>query len=116
MNYDTLLEELFGAFPEIKEYVRNEEYLEGLPHCICDIVFVPYIIKVCKTGSAEKIGKICRFLEKMAQSFDTEVTEVLNVSVLEPLILDESDVTDILQEYMGTETKKELQYWKERYS
>lgn len=62
-------------------------------------------------GNLEKIGV---FLERMATSEDEMVRELLNVSVLEPLVL-EDGAFEILQGYLGKKTTIELQYWLNRY-
>ena len=102
-------------FPELKAVLDQEDYLQDLPHCIFDIIFVPYIFELCLNGSQKLLVKLGVFLEQMACCNDEKVKELLSVSVLEPLILDEKNVVPILQKFLGEKTQKELNYWQQKY-
>lgn len=45
------------------------------------------------------------FLEQMARSTDISVKELLNVSVLEPLVLEEENIVSILKKVFGARSK-----------
>lgn len=114
MNYNNILELLLIEFPELEKEMLENDYLHDLPHCFFDIIFVPYISNACKEKK-ELLSKVGDFLEQMAICSDIKVKELLNVSVLEPLVL-ERNVTPVLCKYLKKETIGELQYWEERYN
>lgn len=114
MRYDNILEQLLRQFPELKKDLDDNIYLQDLPHCFFDIVLVPYIIKICKEENTVILIKMGNFLEQMAICSDENVRELLNISVLEPLVL-ESSVISLLKKYLKKEVIKELIYWQNRY-
>lgn len=97
---DTLAERFEGVFSEseIKE--------DGdLPHVFFEHYFVPYIKKNIFEHNEKEIKNIFDYLEKMVESDDFEVNCLLQVSVLEALISDNT-VRNELKKYMGFETEK----------
>ena len=108
IRYDNLINELFVRFPVLKkEYEKEGDYIEGLPHLSYSIVFVPFIRQSCLVGDEDKIRLICDFMEYMASSEDEKVQEVLGASVLES-ILSEREVIKFLKPYLKPYTQKLL--------
>ena len=47
MEYQNIIETLLINFPELStKYDNEKDYIEGLPHLIFEILFVPYLIKI----------------------------------------------------------------------
>ena len=116
MDYSNILEQLLLEFPELKEDRNDNEHLQDLPHCFFDIVFVPFIVNACKNEKQELLVKVGGFLEQMAFCDDKKVRELLNVSILEPLVLEKENMISFLKHFLGKETLKELEYWEKRYN
>lgn len=116
MNYSNILEQLLFKFPELKKDMDDNDYLQDLPHCFFDIILVGYIISACKNGDKNLLVRAGEFFEQMALCDDENVRELLNVSLLEPLVLEKENVIPILKNYFGKETLKELKYWLKRYN
>lgn len=111
MIYKKSIDLLCHEFPDISAELENHFELSGLPHCVFDILFVPYILKISSKKDVQELKKIGNFLEQMAVSSDSNVRELLNVSVLEPLIQSKESAIEILKAYLGENTQKEMQYW-----
>ena len=115
MNYENIIELLQQEFPDIKERIEAEDYISGLPHCIFEIIVVPYVKNLCENNRKEELTRIGNFLENMAACSDKGVTNLLSVSFLEPIVLADREIIPCLQNYLGKETLKELNYWQKRY-
>jgi len=115
MNYSEIVKTLLSDFPEMKTEVYDNPHLQDLPHCIFDLIVEPYVVKACENGQTDFLQRIAYFFEKMATCSDKRVVELLNVSVLEPLVLEENSAILTLQTFFGDATQKEFEYWKKRY-
>lgn len=115
MNYENIIELLLFEFPNLKENIEAEDYLNDLPHCIFEIVLIPYVKKICENLEKKKLVKLGIFLEKMAMCEDVKVRELLNVSFLEPVVLKDKEVLSVLQNHLEKKTLAELNYWENRY-
>ena len=51
----------------------------------------------------------------MAICNDRKVSELLNVSFLEPIVLADKELLPFLQHYLGKKSLEELNYWLARY-
>lgn len=115
MNYENIIELFLLEFPNLKEQIETEDYLSDLPHCIFEIILIPYVKKICKKSEKKELMKLGIFLEEMAMCEDVKVKELLNVSFLEPIVLDDKEVLAVLQSHLGEKTLMELDYWRNRY-
>lgn len=115
MNYENTIKLLLLEFPNLKEKIEEEDYLKDLPHCIFEIILIPYVIKICENLGKKELAKLGVFLEKMAMCEDVKVRELLNVSFLEPIVLEDKEVLSVLQNYFKKRTLAELDYWENRY-
>lgn len=115
MNYETIVELLLFEFPRLKEKIEAEDYLTNLPHCIFEIILLPYVRKICDDFETKELVKLGAFLEQMAVCEDGNVRELLNVSFLEPMVLGEKEMLSVLRNFLGEITLVELDYWENRY-
>lgn len=115
MNYENIIKLLLLEFPDIKEKLETEEYLSNLPHCIFEIILIPFVKNKCKNSEEKELLKLGMFLEKMSMCEDMKVRELMNVSFLEPIVLDDKEVLSVLKNYLGKKTLMELDYWENRY-
>lgn len=115
MNYDNIIELLLQEFPDIKEQLEEEEYISGLPHCIMEIIFLPYVKKLCADRRKDQLTRVVTFIEIMAICSDQKVNELLSVSFLEPIVLADSEMLPSLEGYLGKKSLEELNYWRQRY-
>lgn len=113
MNYENIVELLLMEFPRIKKEDAYDDDLLDLPHCVFGIVFVSYVVKLCKNRNDSILIKVGEFLERMALSEDVNVRNVLEVSVLESLVYDDDYnlIKGDLKHYLKELTLKEIQYW-----
>jgi len=116
MEYKKILVELFAYFPDLQDEYDQNEYIQDLPHCVFDMIFVSAIKLYISKSENGRLWKVGEFLELMASSSDIQVKELLNVSVLEPLVLDGKALIQSVSPYLGIETLQNLSYWEERYS
>jgi len=115
LNYENVIELLLQEFPNLRKGLEADDYLSDLPHCIFEIILVPYVKKLCENEEKEDLIKLGKFLEKMAICEDEKVNELLNVSFLEPIVLADKKIIPFLQNHLGKMTLKELDYWQNRY-
>lgn len=115
MNYENIIELLLLEFPDIKDKLETEDYLSDLPHCIFEITLIPFVKSKCKNSEEKELLKLGVFLEKMSMCEDMKVRELMNVSFLEPIVLDDKEVLSVLKNYLGEKTLMELDYWENRY-
>lgn len=115
MNYENIIELLLLEFPDIKDKLETEDYLSDLPHCIFEIILIPFVKSKCKNPEEKELLKLGVFLEKMSMCEDMKVRELMNVSFLEPIVLDDKEVLSVLKNYLGEKTLMELDYWENRY-
>lgn len=116
INYDNVIEVLLFKFPALKEELMLNDHLCDLPHCIFEIIVIPYVKQLCENNDAEVLKQIGEFLEQMALSSDKKVNEVLNVSFLEPIVLGDRGILPLFRNYLGNKASQELMYWENRYS
>lgn len=112
LKYDDVIELLLIEFPEIAVYLQEEEYLQGLPHCIFDICFVSFVEELCRDSREKDLSKVGFFLEKLETSENDKIIELVNVSFLEPFVYgNEKKRVMYLRSFLGKETKKDLDCW-----
>lgn len=115
MKYENIIELLLQEFPNLKEKIEQEDYLSDFPHCIFEMILIPFVKQLCEDVKKNELLKLGVFLDKMAVCEDAKVRELLNVSFLESIVLDDKKVISILRDYLGTKTLMELDYWENRY-
>jgi len=115
MNYENIIDLLLQEFPNIKEGLETDNHLSGLPHCIFEILLLPYVKNLCQNKEKEELTRLGNFLENMATCKDNKVNELFNVSFLEPIVLADKELISFLQNYLGKKSLEELHYWQKRY-
>ncbi|GMX64011.1 hypothetical protein ACJ7K1_07865 [Paenibacillus elgii] len=116
MDYEELINYLLVQFPSLKEEYIENDHIHGLPHCVYETILVPEIEVWCKTKNDHNLVKLGNFLEELLLSDDTKIKEVVNVSVLEPIVLGSKDIIPYLSRHLYGVTLQELIYWQKRYS
>lgn len=116
MNYESIIELLLNELPNLKENLELDDNLNGLPHCIFEIVLIPFTKKLCMDSKQADLIRLGNFLEEMARCKDKRVNELLNVSFLEPIVLADNKIIPVLQNYLGKKSLEELAYWQKKYS
>ncbi len=109
MNY----ENLFDCFLEcmgkesstINELAKKENVnaADGM-HMVFGVVVIKYLIDNIKEAEEEIVDKIFGFFEKMAQSEDAMVCEVLEFTILEELASLDKKTFEYCKKKMGKET------------
>lgn len=108
MRYENIIDVLLSRFPEIsRRYNEEKDYVEGLPHLVFEIVFVPYFREVIQSGDQNTKLQVVELLEEMISCADEKVQEIVVVSVLEPL-LSERDFLQIIRNQLGLKTQESL--------
>lgn len=115
MNYESIIELLLVEFPNLKKFLETEKYFSDLPHCVFEMVLIPYVKILCTDKKAGELVKLGLFLENMANCEDMRVRELFNVSFLEPIVLDEKEMLSVLHKYLGRKSLTELNYWEKKY-
>jgi hypothetical protein len=82
--------ELIAAFPELAEELQalRYEYGEYDPpgiHTVVAVVLVEHVERAVDSGEADRIQRVCHFMERMATSPELYVRNALQVSLLEVL-------------------------------
>ena len=106
MEYKDVVDALLTEFPTLRErYEEEQDYSQGLPHLVYEIVFVPYL----KEGKddTELISKAAEFMERLLTHEDERIQEVVVVSVLEPL-LPERELLMKLKKHLGPKAQESL--------
>lgn len=91
MLYNELTSQyLSDYFPELKKEIDNKMSLleEELPHCLYADILNPFLKEYFLTPSSNNKNlaiKIFDFFENLAENGDSEVKNLLQVSLLEPL-------------------------------
>ena len=114
MKYDSLIQDIFKAMPELREEYNSkaEENLideETGVHIVFGVIIVPYLVELLKKENdryKEVIKRIFIFFEKMAKSDDVLIQEVLEFTIIETLIDEWKEVLSNAYNYMLEETKK----------
>ena len=115
MEFNNMINELFIQFPVLSSVYEDEgDHIENLQHLTYGIVFVPFIRQSVCVNDQNAIRRICDFMECMAGSDDSLVSELLAVSVLESM-LSERELINSLKQYLGTETLNILSVMEKEY-
>ena len=78
-------------------------------HIVFGMVVVPFLKKVVMCDH-KKAQKAFEYIEKMECSGDSQISEVVEFTILESLLdIEDTDVFDKCKELMGNETKAALE-------
>ena len=99
-SYDKIVQILFDLFSQVKE--RADSNYVDLPYVVFEDIFVPYIKEKIIDKSPDT-DDIFIFLEKMANSDDPKLRNLLQVGVLESLAADDF-IRVASKRYMGKAT------------
>jgi len=99
---------LLNMFPKLKEkfdvYTSWQDGIETGSHLVFEDVFVPYIVKIILESNDEEIKKCFDYIEQILISDDDYSKNVINVSVLEPLKYNYSNIN--VRKYLCKISKK----------
>lgn len=106
MNYNNLITDACNEFNEVKflytvELEKDNLDSESGPHTVFSFVFVPLLKNAIKNNDFLAM-KMFKYLEKMENSKDINVSEVAEFTVLEEIADDFSD--EEIVPYMGPKT------------
>ena len=89
MTYRTVVANLLEAFPELRDAYETERRHWSAetpdPYTVYREAFDPYIEQVLDTGNEAALTRVFDFLERMAQTGDTDVVALLGTQTLEHL-------------------------------
>lgn len=107
-------------FNEFKKYVgvsdnklskyiieNNIDEQDGM-HIWFEFVVTPFLLDAIKNNKTKEITKSFEFIELCLNSKDKEITEVIEFSLLEGIVADIGININILNKYLGNETKKSI--------
>lgn len=107
-------------FNEFKKYVgvsdnklskyiieNNIDEQDGM-HIWFEFVVAPFLLDAIKNNKTKEITKSFEFIELCLNSKDKEITEVIEFSLLEGIVADIGININILDKYLGNETKKSI--------
>lgn len=83
MRYENIINVLLlSRFTEVsRRYNEEKDYVEGLPHFVFEIVFVPYFREGMQSGNQNTKLPVIELLEEMISYADEKVQEIVVVSV-----------------------------------
>lgn len=109
MSYYELYTEFKNLFIEKTDVLdklekdANAEESDGM-HIMFSFVVIPFVIELLKQDDSKDLNKAFAFFEKMAASELSEITEVLEFTVIENLISNGSSLYTRSKKYMGKNT------------
>jgi hypothetical protein len=109
MQYETLYDDFVQLFPDnihqLQELSKSAsaEPSDGM-HIMFGMVVVPFLMDLLEKKDTDKLAKAFAFFEKMAESGDSMISEVLEFTVLEDLISRGKDVLNQCKPYMQPKT------------
>lgn len=94
-------------YDDVKEYITDNiiDETDG-QHIWFGMVVLPYIINIIKNNDEVRLKKTSEFFEEMAKSNNSEITEVLEFTVLEGLASEYIDEYLAFKKYFMNETVK----------
>lgn len=109
MSYDKLYNEFKSLFIEKTDILdklakdANAEESDGM-HIMFSFVVIPFVIELLKQDDRQNLIKAFAFFEEMAASASSEITEVLEFTVIENLMSNGNSVYSRSKNYMGKNT------------
>lgn len=113
---DEIIDHLIDSFPELEDEINKEIYYNFSAHLVFDMILFPRVMEWAENNQTEKLKKLSDLLEEMLLSMDNIcIPNVVEVSFLETLVLEDGDIISKLKPYFHTQTLKSLQHWMNRY-
>lgn len=111
MKYENLYNEFICLFPDDKQEINKiakEAFVDSNDgmHVKFGMVVVPYIMVLLENNEQQKLITAFDFFEKMADSNESMISEVLEFTVLEDIISRGKDILDMCKLYMKQKTKE----------
>lgn len=114
MHYNTLVEELFSCIPELKnvyEATAEQNLIDNKTgnHVVFGVIITPYIVELLKNQTEKNkitLKKFFSFFERMANSNDSKICEVLEFTVIENLIEEGKEILCLAHDYMLDATRE----------
>ena len=111
MIYDNLYSDFKSLFSEKNDLLNrlsnkaNAEETDGM-HIMFSFVVIPFVLILLKNEDVENLKKAFSYFEKMALSDISDITEVLEFTVIENLMSNGDKVFEDSKKYMGNEMLK----------
>lgn len=109
MTYDNLHADFEKLFPESTAVLHqlaqdaSAEPSDGM-HIMFSFVVMPFVIGLLEKDDKEGLTKAFQFFEEMASSDFTDVAEVVEFSVIESLMNEETAIYQKAKTWMGEQT------------
>ena len=106
MTYNNLYSEFVALFPECSETFKslaaeaNADETDGM-HIMFSFVIIPFVFNLLNDDDSKKLEKAFDYFEKMASSDSTDITEVLEFTVIENLVSNGKTIYDKAKTYMN---------------
>ena len=104
MIYDNLYNAFVSMFPEcadeLNTYAKSAdaEETDGM-HIMFSFVIIPFVLELLKNNDTDKLTRAFGYFEKMASSDSSDVTEVLEFTVIENLMSNGQAIYDKSKTY-----------------
>jgi hypothetical protein len=105
--YENIGYVLLERFPELQERAGKEDLKAEAPlaYPLFEIFFKEFFFELLETSRDNPLlGRVFSFLEEMSDSPDRDVTDLLGIAILEPLVFNRDRIRRAW-EYMGEKTK-----------
>jgi hypothetical protein len=117
LTKENLVSELLFTLPELRGRTLNLLWPKRLLHLLFGVEVVPLVISRLEDHADEDfLRRAFQFFERMAESADADVHNIVGVSVCEPLFLQRMDRLELAQPYLGEQTvavyHDVVRYWK----
>ena len=107
---------LLNTFPMLKDDVDKIDSFHEMPHLVFESILLPWMRKWIEGGQKRQLEKLALMLESMLTCVNnSKMSNVIEVSFLEPLVLGDADLIPKIQPYLEPNTLKSLNYWINRY-
>ena len=106
MIYNNLYSEFVKLFPECSDTFKrlateaNADETDGM-HIMFSFVIIPFVFNLLNDDDSKKLEKAFDYFEKMASSDSTDITEVLEFTVIENLVSNGKTIYDKAKTYMN---------------
>jgi hypothetical protein len=105
--YENIGYVLLERFPELQERAGKDDLKAEAPlaYPLFEIFFKEFFFELLETSRDNPLlSRIFSFLEEMSDSPDRDVTDLLGIAILEPLVFNRDRIRRAWQ-YMGEKTK-----------
>lgn len=109
MKYESLYDDFIKLFPTYRDFIEKQELKNRISnedgqHVKFEMVVVPFFIKLVENKDSDSLRKAFSYFEKMANSHQSKIIEVLEFTILESLIARGQQFVTKCKFYMGKET------------